>query len=83
MINDQLNPNRMEQQISTERTGAANQGADESAQGCVATFKAGRPSRTFGTDPMAGKGEGPSDKLPEKNHVKLGVVADMTWQGFP
>ena len=72
----------MEQQIPTERTGAANQGADTLAQGCVATFNPRRTSRTVGTNPMAGTGEDVLISSPAVS-VKLGVMTDVARQGFP
>ncbi len=78
MINDQLNPHRMEQQIQTERTGTANQGADALAQGSVATFNPKCPSRTFGTNPMVGNGEDILISFPAVS-VKLGVMTDVAW----
>ena len=82
MINDQLNPHRMEQQIQTERTGTANLGADALAQASVATFNPKCPSRTFGTNPMVGNGEDVLISFPAVS-VKVGVVTDVAWHGFP
>ena len=72
MINDQLNSNCIEQQLSTERTGVANQGSEAVAQGCVATFNTKRASRTIGTHLMAGERESLLSRW-------LGVSESLAW----